>query len=76
MLLTLPAIVLLAALLYFVASRAGWLESIARWSERKPPSGRAIKPSPAAPKGEASARRLEVFEEFLRSLGRDDPKDS
>ena len=66
MFLTLPWIVILAGLIYLVASKAGWLEAVGRWSQRRrPPDG-----------GETSPRRLEVFDEFLRNLGRDDPKDS
>jgi hypothetical protein len=80
MLLTLPGIVILAALLYLVASNSGWLDSVARWS-RRPRSPRGRGPGPTAPpKGreapDASSRRLEVFEEFLRNLGRDDSQDS
>jgi hypothetical protein len=77
MVLTLPWIVILAGLIYLVASKAGWLESVGRWSQRPktPGAGRRFPPTPPAG-GEATPRRLEVFEEFLRSLGRDDPKDS
>ena len=77
MFLTLPWIVILAGLIYLVASKAGWLEAVGRWSQRRrPPAGsRRFPPSPPEG-GEASPRRLEVFEEFLRNLGRDDPKDS
>jgi hypothetical protein len=77
MFLALPWIVILAGLIYLVASRAGWLESVGRWSQRPrtPGAGRRLPPAPPEG-GEASPRRLEVFDEFLRSLGRDDPKDS
>jgi hypothetical protein len=77
MFLTLPWIVILAGLLYLVASKAGWLEAIARWSRRRRPpgGGRLGPPPPPSDGGEASRRRLEVFEEFLRSLGRDDSQD-
>jgi hypothetical protein len=77
MILTLPWIVILAGLLYLVASKAGWLEALGRWSQqRRPPRGQARRMPPSPPEGgEATPRRLEVFEEFLRSLGRDDPKD-
>jgi hypothetical protein len=75
MILTLPWIVVLAGLIYLVASRAGWLESLGDWWQRRRRPGPRLPPSP--PEGrEASPRRLEVFEEFLRNLGRDDPKDS
>jgi hypothetical protein len=76
MFLMLPWIVILAGLIYLVASKAGWLESFARWSQRRrpPDGGRRLPPSPPEG-GEASPRRLEVFEEFLRNLGREDPKD-
>jgi hypothetical protein len=78
MFLTLPWIVILAALLYLVASKAGWLEALARWSQRpRPPHGRPPGPPPPPRGGQgASSRRLEVFEEFLRNLGRDDSQDS
>ena len=80
MILSLPVLVILAALTYFVASRAGWLDSIARWRGR-PPSPRGRRPGtplPTAPSesSDATPRRLEVFEEFLRSLNRDDSQDS
>jgi len=80
MLLSLPFIVILAALMYFVASKAGWLDSMARWRGRpRPPRGRRsgtpLRPSPPE-SSDATPRRLEVFEEFLRSLGRDDSQDS
>ena len=77
MLLTLPWIVILAALIYLVASKAGWLESVGRWSQRpRRPDGAARRfPPPPPDSNESSSHRLEVFEEFLRSLGRDDPKD-
>jgi hypothetical protein len=73
--LTLPWIVILAALLYLVASRAGWLDSLAQWNRRprKPVIRRALPPTAER---DASPRRLEVFEEFLRNLGRDDTEDS
>jgi len=76
MLLTLPWIVILAGLIYLVASKAGWLESVGRWSQRRRSPGveRRLPPSPPEG-GQTSPRRLEVFEEFLRSLNRDDPKD-
>jgi hypothetical protein len=76
MLLTLPGIVILAALLYLVASNAGWLDSAARWS--KGPHGRRSGSTlpPNKTETDASPRRLEVFEEFLRDLGRDDTPDS
>ncbi len=75
MALTLPWIVVLAALLYLVASNAGWLEALGRRSQQRGPrSGR--RPGPPPPKsGEdegANRRRLEVFEEFLSNLGRDE----
>jgi len=70
---TLPWIVILAALLYFVASQAGWLESIGRASQGRRKKPRVLPPAPA-PKEDSAADRLEVFEEFLRSLGRDDSK--
>ena len=78
MFLTLPWIVILAALLYLVASKAGWLESISRWSPRRPPPGGGARrvPPPPPQSGETSPSRLEVFEEFLRNLSRDDPKDN
>ena len=75
MALTLPWIVVLAALLYFVASQAGWLEALGRRS-RQDDSGsrrRRVPPPPVAGDVEGAARRrLEVFEEFLNNLGRDD----
>jgi hypothetical protein len=78
MFLTLPWIVILAGLLYLLASKAGWLEAFSRWWQRpRPPGGRHLgPPGPPSGGGEASPRRLEVFEEFLRSLGRDDSQDS
>ncbi len=75
MALTLPLIVVLAALLYLVASNAGWLEALGRRSQQKGPgSGRRRGPLPptAGEDQAASRRRLEVFEEFLSNLGRDD----
>ena len=75
MALTLPWIVLLAALLYLVASHAGWLEALGKRSQqRRPPTARRRAPAPPA-SGEdqgSNRRRLEVFEEFLSNLGRDD----
>jgi hypothetical protein len=78
MVLTLPWVVILAGLLYFVASRAGWLDAISQWSQRRKPPGGRPRPSPprSGEGGEPPARRLEVFEEFLRNLNRDDSQDS
>lgn len=78
MVLTLPWIVILAGLLYLVASKAGWLDSIGQWSQRRnQPGGRPRRSLPRSGEGgEPPARRLEVFEEFLRNLGRDDSQDS
>jgi hypothetical protein len=78
MVLTLPWIVILAGLIYLVASQAGWLDSIGQWSQRRKDPSRASRRKPPRP-GEGSdppARRLEVFEEFLRNLNRDDSQDS
>lgn len=73
MFLSLPWIVILAALFYFVASQAGWLESIGRASQGRRKNLRVLPRAPT-PREETAADRLEVFEEFLRSLGRDDSK--
>lgn len=80
MILTLPALVLLAAVLYFVARHEGWLDSMARWSENRtgrggPGTGRRSPGQLGKRPGDADGERLEVFEEFLSSLGRDDSEE-
>ena len=75
MALTLPWIVVLAALLYLVASNAGWLEALGKRSQQGRPGtgGRRSPPPPKAGEDQgASRRRLQVFEEFLSNLGRED----
>lgn len=81
MVLTLPFLVCAAALLYFLARHEGWLESWARRSTPRtsPPN----EPGKGAPQPQTATRgrrprrgdRLEVFEEFLSSLARDDSED-
>lgn len=77
MLITLPVLVFAAALLYFVARHEGWLDAIARWSAdwpRRPrgDGGQGRLGARRKPPADGEGGRLEVFEEFLSSLGRDD----
>ena len=77
MFLTLPWIVILVGLIYLAAFKAGWLESVGRWSQRRRPPGGGRRFPPSPPEGgETSPRRLEGFEGFLRNLRRGAPKDS
>jgi hypothetical protein len=74
MALTLPWIVILAALFYLVASKAGWLEALGKRSQQRGQVKRRRGPGePVGPDDEGAVRRrLQVFEEFLSGLGRDD----
>lgn len=66
-----PLIALAAALLYLIASRAGWLDDLGRRQAGPGPRERP-RVLPRA-RGKVDPKdRLEVFEEFLRHLGRDD----
>ena len=56
MFLTLPWIVILAGLIYLVASKAGWLEAVGRWSQRRRPPGGG---RPAGAGRYNAARRVE-----------------
>jgi len=72
---TLPWIVVIAALLYLVASKAGWLEALGKRSQQRGPGGSRRRPPPPGGTSDdegAARRRLEVFEEFLTNLGRED----
>ena len=72
---TLPWIVVIAALLYLVASKAGWLEALGQRSQQRGPGGSRRRPPPPGGTSDdegAARRRLEVFEEFLTNLGRED----
>jgi hypothetical protein len=77
MILTLPALVFAAALLYFIARHEGWLDAIARWSAEgtRRPRQSGGQGRPGAPRGHpggGDGDRLEIFEDFLSNLGRDD----
>jgi hypothetical protein len=63
---SLPWIVLLAALVFFVLWQSGLLES-----RRKPRLPREHRPEITGKAGERPDR-LKVFEEYLRGLGEDD----
>lgn len=76
---TLPFLVFAAAFLYFLAAHEGWLESFARRSARRAPGPDRDTAQAQAAAGAPRPRRgdrLEVFEEFLSSLARDDSEDA
>ncbi len=63
---TLPWIVLLAALVFFILWQSGLLEG-----QRRPRPPRARRPE-ISEKGGERPDRLKVFEEYLRGLGEND----
>src|SRR3972149_2778534 len=67
MFLTLPWIVILAGLIYLVASKAGWLEAVGRRSQRRRPpgGGGAFPPSPPEVGGASGMLRGFVKAEAL-----------